>query len=238
MELLHNCLVWSSLLAGWEYLQAAAPSEAPPPPSSSLLPLFSGVSAGIKVWRLPFSAPSCFPSPLSHRCYPHQCLALWMLSWRTHWHPWLDLPPNCSWKNYLKGANYCLGHGLAMRSCCVALGTVSSPLWWSRIMWEKRMCTCMCNWVTLLYSRKKNCYWGNNNKKIKINFKEKEKGINWLFCLVFCFCFFRATLAAYVSSQARDQTAATAASPHHSHARSKPHLWSTPKLMVMATPDP
>ena len=35
------------------------------------------------------------------------------------------------------------------------------------------MCTCMCNWVTVLYSRKKNCIGeitikNNNNKKIKI----------------------------------------------------------------------
>ena len=40
------------------------------------------------------------------------------------------------------------------RSCCTALGTLSSHLWWSRIMWEKRTYTCMSNWVTLLYSRK------------------------------------------------------------------------------------
>ena len=43
---------------------------------------------------------------------------------------------------------------LAVRSCCVALGTMSSHLWWSMIMWEKRMYTCMCNWDTMLYSRK------------------------------------------------------------------------------------
>ena len=28
----------------------------------------------------------------------------------------------------LIGADYCLWHGLAMRSCCVALGTISSHL--------------------------------------------------------------------------------------------------------------
>ena len=28
-------------------------------------------------------------------------------------------------------------------------------------MCENRMCTCMYNWVTILYSRKK-MYWGNN----------------------------------------------------------------------------
>ena len=51
-------------------------------------------------------------------------------------------------------ANYCLWNGLVMRSCCVVLGTMSGHLWWNMIMWEKRMYTCMCNWVALLYSRK------------------------------------------------------------------------------------
>ena len=31
-------------------------------------------------------------------------------------------------------ANYCIWSGYAMRSCCIALGTVSSHLWWSIIM--------------------------------------------------------------------------------------------------------
>ena len=31
-------------------------------------------------------------------------------------------------------ADYCLWNGLAVRSCSVALGTMSSHLWWSRIM--------------------------------------------------------------------------------------------------------
>ena len=39
-------------------------------------------------------------------------------------------------------ADYCLQNGLPMRSCCVALGTMSSHLWWHMIMWEKRMYTC------------------------------------------------------------------------------------------------
>ena len=37
---------------------------------------------------------------------------------------------------------------------CIALGTIASHLWWSMIMWEKRLYTCMCNWVNLLYSIK------------------------------------------------------------------------------------
>ena len=62
--------------------------------------------------------------------------------------------------------NYCFRKRLATRSCCVALGIMSSRLWWSMIMWEKRMYTCMCNWVTTLYSRKTNCT-GEIIKKIK-----------------------------------------------------------------------
>ena len=53
--------------------------------------------------------------------------------------------------------NHCLWNGLAMRSCCVALRTVSSHLCWNMIMGEKRMYTCVCNWVTMLYRRGKNC---------------------------------------------------------------------------------
>ena len=34
-------------------------------------------------------------------------------------------------------------------------------------MGEKRMYTCMCTWVPMLYSRKKKLYWGNNNNKKK-----------------------------------------------------------------------
>ena len=60
--------------------------------------------------------------------------------------------------------------------------------WWSMIMREKRMYTCMCTWVTMLYNRKKIImHWGNkkiNNKNKQINKKgtwrknksvEKEK---------------------------------------------------------------
>ena len=64
-------------------------------------------------------------------------------------------------------ANYCLWNGLAMRSCCAALGTMFRHLRWSLIMWVKRMYTCMSSWVTMLYSRKKKVYWGNNNEKFK-----------------------------------------------------------------------
>ena len=42
------------------------------------------------------------------------------------------------WSLGLTDANYCFWNGLAMRSCCVALGTMSSHLWWSMIIWEKK----------------------------------------------------------------------------------------------------
>jgi len=43
-------------------------------------------------------------------------------------------------------ADDCLCNRLAMRSCCVALGTMSSHLWWSMIMGEKRMVIFI--WIT------------------------------------------------------------------------------------------
>ena len=56
----------------------------------------------------------------------------------------------------LTDANYCFWNGLTMRSCCVAPRTMSSYLQWSMIMGEKCMYTCMCNWVPMLFSGKKN----------------------------------------------------------------------------------
>ena len=84
-------------------------------------------------------------------------------------------------------ANYCLCNGLAMRSCCVVLGTMSGHLWWSMIMWEKRKHTCMCNWVTTLYSRKltEHCKPAIMEKIkiiIKKNFKPRKisKIVQWM----------------------------------------------------------
>ena len=45
-------------------------------------------------------------------------------------------------------------------------------------MGEKRMYICMCNWVTTLYSRKKNCIGEIAIKKLiknKIRLKKKNK---------------------------------------------------------------
>ena len=43
----------------------------------------------------------------------------------------------------LKIANYCIWSRLAMRSCCIALGTTSSHVWWSMIC-EKKECIHAC----------------------------------------------------------------------------------------------
>ena len=40
----------------------------------------------------------------------------------------------------LTDANYCLWNGLAIRSCCVALGTLSSHLRWSMIIGCVHVC--------------------------------------------------------------------------------------------------
>jgi len=59
---------------------------------------------------------------------------------------------------------------LAYAHC--AIFKVTSHLWWSMTVWEKRMCTCMCNWVTMLYSRKKNCIGEITIKKILIKWPQ------------------------------------------------------------------
>ena len=43
-----------------------------------------------------------------------------------------------------------------MKPCCIAQGTISSHLWWNMMEHNvrKRMCTYVCDWVTMLYSRK------------------------------------------------------------------------------------
>ena len=37
------------------------------------------------------------------------------------------------------------------------------------------MCTCIRTWVTMLYGRKKNLYWGNNSKKKILQDKKINK---------------------------------------------------------------
>ena len=55
----------------------------------------------------------------------------------------------------LTDANYCSWNGFTMRSCCVALRTMSRYLHRNTTMGGKSMYTCMCNLVPMLYSRKK-----------------------------------------------------------------------------------
>ena len=55
----------------------------------------------------------------------------------------------------LLDANYCSWNGFTMRSCCAALRTMSRYLHRNRTMGGKRMYTCMCNFVPMLYSGKK-----------------------------------------------------------------------------------
>ena len=70
-------------------------------------------------------------------------------------------------------------NGLTIRSCCVALRTMSRYL---QCQWEKKiMYTGMCNWVPMLYSREKkvlgeitikNKLKNNNLKKFLIKKRE------------------------------------------------------------------
>src|SRR5512134_1032819 len=55
----------------------------------------------------------------------------------------------------LMDANYCSWNGFTMRSCCVALRTMSRYLHRNTTMGGKSMYTCMCNLVPMLYSGKK-----------------------------------------------------------------------------------
>ena len=64
--------------------------------------------------------------------------------------------------------------------------------------------------------------------------------LNFFFFSFFCFLIFRAVLAAYGSSQARDWIRAVAAGLHHSHsnARSELCLWPTAQLTATLDPSP
>ena len=52
----------------------------------------------------------------------------------------------------LMDANYCSWNGFIMRSCCVALRTMSRYLYHNRKKGGKKMYTCKCNLVPMLYS--------------------------------------------------------------------------------------
>ena len=55
----------------------------------------------------------------------------------------------------LSDANYCSWSGFTMRSCCVALRTMSRYLYYNTTMGGNSMYTCMCNLVPMPYSGKK-----------------------------------------------------------------------------------
>jgi len=55
----------------------------------------------------------------------------------------------------LTNANYCSWNVFTMRSCCVALKTMSRYLHSNTTMGGKSMYTCMCNLASMLYSGKK-----------------------------------------------------------------------------------
>ena len=120
-------------------------------------------------------------------------------------------------------------------------------------MWEK---TYTCNWVTMLYSRKKNIYIYDKKEKEIENIYTKSPWQMWQviatieatvkklniflsFSFLFSFLFFfRATPIAYGSSQPRGRIRAVAASLCHSHCNtgSKIHLHPTPQLTAARSP--
>ena len=54
----------------------------------------------------------------------------------------------------LTDANYCSWNGFRMRSCCIALRTMSRYFHRNTTMGGKIMYTCMCNSAPMLYSGK------------------------------------------------------------------------------------
>ena len=61
-------------------------------------------------------------------------------------------------------ANYCSWNGFTMRSCCVALRTMSRYLQCSMTMGEKIMYTVCVTGSPCCTVEKNNCVGGNNNK--------------------------------------------------------------------------
>ena len=72
----------------------------------------------------------------------------------------------------LMDANYCSWNGFRMRSCCVALRTMSRYLYHSTTMGGKSMYTCMCNLDPMLYNGKKNKFNQSINQSTKSLSKE------------------------------------------------------------------
>ena len=64
----------------------------------------------------------------------------------------MDLKNRVGWNGSLElvDANYCLWNGLAMRSCYLAPGTMSSHLWWSMIMCFSHILMLHHNWLDIV----------------------------------------------------------------------------------------
>ena len=77
-------------------------------------------------------------------------------------HEWVSVLNQCH------NAEECTGYG---------------HLWWSLTMWEKRRYTCVCDWVTMLYSRKltEHCKPAIMEKKVIIYIK---KCTRWRTCQI------------------------------------------------------
>ena len=75
------------------------------------------------------------------------------------------------WSLGLTDENYCSGNGLTMRSCCVALRTMSRYLQRSTTTGEKIMYTCMCKWGNICTVGKKSMF---GEITIKNKFKKRE----------------------------------------------------------------
>ena len=111
----------------------------------------------------------------------------------------------CSASKYIK---------ILANACCIALGTMSRHLWWSIIMWEKRIYTCMCNQVPMLYSRKltEHCKPSKMKKKFFLNIsKWLSLGHKNFWQAFFSFFLFWLPQGTW-SSQARDHIWAAVAS--------------------------
>ena len=71
-------------------------------------------------------------------------------------------------------------NGFTMRSCCVALRTMSRYLECSTTMGEKIIFTCMYNWVPMLYSgKKKRSVLGEITIKNKLKKEKKKQSISF-----------------------------------------------------------
>ena len=72
---------------------------------------------------------------------------------------------------------------------------------------------------------------------VDVDYPEDSRAI-WRNRFFFFFCFFRAALAAYGSSQARGGIGARAASLHHRHSKveSEPYFQLTPQFTAMLDP--